>query len=46
VKSAGCRLGSLVFFLNRYRSGGQIINNQIITNIDQSPDKQITQQGK
>jgi hypothetical protein len=34
VKSAGSRLGSLVFFLNRYRSGGPIINNQISTHIE------------
>jgi hypothetical protein len=37
VKSAGSRLGSLVFFLNRYRSGGPIINHQISTHIEKCP---------
>jgi hypothetical protein len=37
VKSAGSRLGSLVFFLNRYRSGGPKINNQKSTNIECIP---------
>jgi hypothetical protein len=49
VKTNGRRLGSLVFFLNGYRSGGPIINNQISTNIEKClvmPGKQITQQGK
>ncbi len=46
VKSAGSRLGSLVFFLNRYRSGGPIINHQISTNIVSIPGKQIPPQGK
>jgi hypothetical protein len=39
VKSASSRLGSLVFFLNRYRSGGQIINNQTSTHIECMPGK-------
>ena len=39
VKSASSRLGSLVFFLNRYRSEGPIINNQTSTNIERMPGK-------